>query len=153
MTPRGFRLTALLVLLAAVIAGEVVWRAGAPRRASPMSAGRDAPEDSIAEALRIARGGGAPGADSADAGDKDRWVPVVKGFEAADLPASRREAFVRIANAQRCTCGCGYTLAGCRSYDPSCPVSGPRVERLLDSIRAGPYSGASGARRGPAGGG
>jgi hypothetical protein len=80
-------------------------------------------------------------------------MPEVKGFDVSDLTPARRAMFVRFANAQRCTCGCGYTLAGCRAYDPTCPVSGPRVGKLLDSVRAGRVPGPARARPVPAPGG
>ena len=64
--------------------------------------------------------------------------------------SSRRGIFVRFANAERCTCGCGYTLAACRAFDSSCDVSAPRVQSLLDSVRAGRIRSAAGIRKRPA---
>ncbi len=105
------------------------------------------PQETIDEALlqthRDSTARGTPGSEE----DKSRWVDVVKGFDYSDLAPSRRKAFIRYANAQRCTCGCGYTLAGCRTYDPTCPVSGPRVQALLDSVRAGLLPGSPLVRR------
>ena len=69
--------------------------------------------------------------------EKDRWVPVVVGVEIDLLSPKQRDLFVRFANAQRCTCGCGYTLAGCRTYDPSCEISYPILVGLRDSISNG----------------
>ena len=80
---------------------------------------------------------------------KSRWVDEVPNAELAGLDAARREIFVRFANAERCTCGCGYTLAACRVYDPSCEVSAPLVAALLDSVRAGHIRSASGIRPRP----
>jgi hypothetical protein len=88
---------------------------------------------------RPGRGGAAkqrppdPGSSSA----KHRWVEDVPGVDLADLDPAHREIFVRFANAERCTCGCGYTLAACRVYDSTCEVSLPRIETLLDSVRDG----------------
>jgi len=151
MGTRQSRIAAAIVLLATVGAAWVIGHPGRPGRPLPATPGRPAPADSISEALRLARASAAPRPrpDSASAGrpDKSRWVAEVKGFPATDLAPARREAFIGFANAQRCTCGCGFTLAGCRSYDPSCPVSGPRVERLLDSVRAGFYSRAGSGKR------
>ncbi|HEY3215273.1 MAG TPA: hypothetical protein VGK93_02145 [Candidatus Eisenbacteria bacterium] len=56
---------------------------------------------------------------------------------------------MQFANAERCTCGCGYTLAGCRAYDPTCEVSLPRIEGLLDSVRDGHIREARGVRSRP----
>jgi len=67
--------------------------------------------------------------------DTNRWVDEVKGVDITGLDGRRREAFLRFANAERCTCGCGYTLAACRTYDPTCEVSLPLAVALLDSIR------------------
>ena len=61
----------------------------------------------------------------------------IECFDVSHLSEAQRTVFVKLANAQRCTCGCGYTLAGCRTYDPTCEVSLPRVEALLDSVRRG----------------
>jgi len=143
----GFAAFAVLAVLIAV----GVWRSRAPR---PTETADVNPSDEvIAQALRQARGDTAAAADSGAADDKSRWMPEVKGFDVSDLTVERREMFVRFANAQRCTCGCGYTLAGCRTYDPTCPVSGPRVEKLLDSLRAGRYSSPGRARPAPSRGG
>ena len=68
-------------------------------------------------------------------------------FSREYLPA-QRALFVRVANSYRCTCGCGFTLATCRAYDAQCPVSGPRVRALRDSVRAGLVS-ARGLRQRP----
>lgn len=87
--------------------------------------------DSIAEALRLS---GNQGAD-VDSDSLSRWVEVIPGVDLAGLEGNQREQFVRFANAQRCTCGCGYTLAACRVYDSTCEVSMPRVSALLDSVR------------------
>ena len=140
MRMRGIGIVALAALVAVIAAG--VWQAGRPRPAPRQDL--NPPDAAIAQALRQARGDSMARAAPGDTVDKSRWMAEVKGFDVRDLSPGRREMFVRFANAQRCTCGCGYTLASCRSYDPTCPVSGPRVEKLLDSVRAGHYS--SGAR-------
>jgi len=138
-----------MAVLGVVIAAGM-WRAGFLRRAG--NASLDPSDDAIARALRQARGDSSPAIlDSTEL--KSRWTPEVKGFDVSDLTPARRETFVAFANAQRCTCGCGYTLAGCRTYDPSCPVSGPRVRALLDSVRTGRHSSAPGALRKPSRGG
>jgi len=135
--PRWIALVAALALAAGVGTAWHEWRAGQPR--APRAAAPTLPDPGdavIDQALAQARDG--VRADSAavdSAAIKSKWVSEIKGFDYADLPRARRERFIRFANAERCTCGCGYTLAGCRAYDPTCPVSGPRVQALLDSIR------------------
>ena len=80
------------------------------------------------------------------AGDeKSRWVDEIPGADLSGLDSTRRAYFVATANARDCTCGCGYKLAACRVYDLTCPKSGPRVDALLDSLRAARRSGARAA--------
>ncbi len=81
---------------------------------------------------------------------KSRWQEEVRGVDLAGLDGAQRELFVRFANAGSCTCGCGYTLAGCKASDMSCEVSGERLHALLDSIRAGHIRDAAGIRARPA---
>jgi len=78
-----------------------------------------------------------------------RWVSDIPGADLSGLDAREQRIFVRFANAERCTCGCGYTLAACRVYDDQCEVSGPRVTSLLDSVRAGWILSADGLRDEP----
>ena len=81
---------------------------------------------------------------------KSRWQDEVRGFDVSGLDAKQQELFVRFANAERCTCGCGYTLAGCKASDMSCEVSGGMLEALRDSIRAGKVRVTRGIRTRPA---
>ena len=83
------------------------------------------------------------------ADDKSRWMEEVPGLELASLPRADRERFLRFANAQRCTCGCGFTLGACRNYDAECEVSLPRVSALFDSVRRGLAGSAAGLRERP----
>ncbi len=84
---------------------------------------------------------------------KRRWVDEVRGVDVSDLDPARRELFLRHANSAGCSCGCGYTLAGCRASDMTCDVSGGRLAALLDSIRAGHVRDARGIRERPRDGG
>ena len=68
---------------------------------------------------------------------KTGWRDDVPGIDPATMTADQNEVFIRAANSQMCSCGCGFTLANCRRYDATCPVSGPRVEALRDSVRRG----------------
>jgi len=85
----------------------------------------------------------------ANRGEKSKWVEKVPGLEVSDLSQKQLDVFLSAANSQRCTCGCGYTLAGCRVYDSTCEKSGPRVVALLDSVRAGQIRAATGLRTRP----
>jgi len=80
---------------------------------------------------------------------KHRWIDDVRGADLTGLDHAKRELFLRFANAEECTCGCGYTLAGCRASDMTCDISGPRIEALLDSVRSGHIASARGIRTRP----
>ena len=83
---------------------------------------------------------------------KSRWLDPVRGMDLTSLSATQREIFLRFANSEYCTCGCGYTLAGCRESDMSCEISGPRLDALMDSVRTGKIHTARGVRARPSGG-
>jgi len=68
---------------------------------------------------------------------KHRWQDEIPGLDVAMLTPAQQQLLVRVANSEMCTCGCGFTLAACRAYDTTCPVSGPRMEALRDSVHAG----------------
>ena len=145
-----------LAVLAALLVGLALWATSwhRPPRGSALEASRLAPaapadtavnDDAIVHALAMT------GLDSI--AFKSRWHDEVRGLDLAALDPGRREIFLRFANAERCTCGCGYTLAGCRASDMSCEVSGPHLEALLDSVRAGRIRSARGVRSRPGSGG
>ena len=56
------------------------------------------------------------------------------GVDMSGLNADQRETALHRFNAEACTCGCGYTLAQCRIYDHSCPVSKKRTEQIIAEI-------------------
>lgn len=97
-------------------------------------------EDPVTRALRLA---------GIDSTRKNEWVDDVPGVDVAMLGDARRERFVRLANTERCPCGCGFTLAACRRFDPTCEDSAPRVAALFDSVAAGHYDRATGLRARP----
>lgn len=136
----GFRrLVVLLAIVAALAAVAVVMRDSLRRPpAPPLTVGE--PEDEITRALRLA---------GVDSTKKNEWVDEVPHVDLAGLPAARVEVFLRFANARRCTCGCGFTLAACRRFDPTCEVSGPLVEALLDSVARGLVANTDGLRERP----
>jgi hypothetical protein len=137
----------MAVAALAVGLGAAIWQWDLSRRPAPPAPEKPADpvgEDVIRHALEQA---GIP------ADDKSRWVDQVPGVELAALTGSHRERFLRFANAQRCTCGCGYTLGACRNYDAQCEVSLPRVQALFDSVRRGLAGSTAGVRERPPGGG
>jgi hypothetical protein len=137
-----------LVAIAALVAGiAIAWQQARPPRPVERGAAADEPsEQVIDQALEQT-------APIDSAAFKQRWLDDVRGVDASDLDAPRRELFLRHANAGQCTCGCGYTLAGCRASDMTCDVSGARIQALLDSIRAGHITSARGIRVRPRDGG
>jgi hypothetical protein len=139
-----------LVALAALVAGLAVaarqWRAPRSPDIAPTVMAPDTSEGVIARALEHA-----PPVDSTEY--KQRWIDEVRNVDLTGLDARRVEIFIRHANAQQCTCGCGYTLAGCRASDMTCDVSGARLEALRDSVRTGHITDARGIRARPRSGG
>jgi len=143
--PRNVRAIVVLVALLVVAVGVAsVFRAG-PRRPAVREApaaveGGEPGENDVQRALRLA---------GIDSTKKDEWVEAVEGASDSRLTPARREVYVRFANAERCTCGCGFTLAACRRFDSTCEVSGPRIGRLLDSIVTGRPRSVAGLRERP----
>ena len=137
-----------LIALVLLAAGLAAWlRSARPLQSVPLPAAvmPDTTSDgAVEQALDLA------GRDSSAI--KSRWIERVRGVDLAVMAPERRELFIRFANAERCTCGCGYTLAGCRESDMSCEVSGPRIAALLDSVRSGRIRSAKGLRERPRGG-
>jgi hypothetical protein len=84
---------------------------------------------------------------------KTKWVETAPDTDVSDLNPDQHEAFVRLLNARFCDCGCGYTLGACRNFDPTCEFSGPIMETLLDSLRAGHAMSLEGLRPRPDGSG
>jgi hypothetical protein len=148
-------LVALVALGAGI--GVAVWQSRParlpvnPPRTAPPAPGPDPGEEVIAQALR----GLPPAPDSLSPADstayKQRWLDAVRGVDLAGLAPRQRDLFLRFANAEQCTCGCGFTLATCRESDMTCDISGPRLDALLDSVRAGKIRSARGLPGRPAG--
>jgi len=144
---RAHVVAAFATLLLVAGLGAWWWSARPPRpvRLPPLAPADTTSDRAVDRALDLA------GVDSTVI--KSRWHNEVAGFDVAGLGARRQELFLRFANAERCTCGCGYTLAGCRASDMDCEVSGPRLTALFDSVRAGRIRSASGVPARPARGG
>ena len=136
-----------IVAIAVLLAGiGIAWRQSqVPRIPEPMSGtpgDAEPPAAVVEQALR-----NTTPIDST--AFKQRWIEEVRGADLTGLDHARRERFLRFANAEQCTCGCGYTLAGCRASDMTCDVSGPRIVALLDSVRSGSIASARGVRARP----
>jgi len=140
---------AIVALLAFAI-GITVWFTSF-RHTSAMPPAASGPSPDTTTDAAIEQALGAARIDSV--AYKSRWLEEVPGISLEGLAPGKRELFLRFANAERCTCGCGYTLATCRASDMTCEVSGPHLEALLDSVRAGRIQSARGVRARPSSGG
>ena len=128
-TPRWLPLLAA-VLVAYSVFGVVAYvrhqrASGSAADSSTAEGDTVAADRAISEAL-----GQIPPAPVDSTAIKRGWRDVVPGVDLAVFSAAQRERFLRCANSEDCTCGCGYTLAACRNFDLTCPVSLPRVEAL-----------------------
>jgi hypothetical protein len=47
--------------------------------------------------------------------------------------AQRRRVLAR-ANIEKCSCGCGYTIAACRHLDTSCQTSLPMARQIVTEV-------------------
>lgn len=127
----GFRrlfvlLAACVVLLVAAVVTRDRFRPVPPAPPEDPLAGVD---DPVTRSLRMA--------EPDSTAIKQRWVEEIPNLDVSMLDPTQLETFVRFANAEQCTCGCGFTLAACRAYDATCDASGPRVEALRDSVAKG----------------
>lgn len=127
----GFRrlfvlLAACVLLLVAAVVTRDRFRPVPPAPPEDPLAGVD---DPVTRSLRMT--------DVDSTAIKQRWVEEIPNLDVSMLDPTQLETFVRFANAEQCTCGCGFTLAACRAYDATCDASGPRVEALRDSVAKG----------------
>jgi thiol-disulfide isomerase/thioredoxin len=58
------------------------------------------------------------------------------GVDFRNLSAEQRDAALHKFNAQQCDCGCKFTLAQCRIYDPGCKISQKRTAEIVKAIAA-----------------
>jgi thiol-disulfide isomerase/thioredoxin len=58
------------------------------------------------------------------------YATEIPGVDLKPLSASQREAALTRMNTERCSCGCGLTIAQCRINDPSCDVSLPQAKKI-----------------------
>jgi cytochrome c-type biogenesis protein CcmH/NrfF len=59
------------------------------------------------------------------------------GIDFSKLTAEQERAALRQLNEQKCTCGCGLTLAQCRINDTGCPVSVKLAQQVVEKIARG----------------
>ncbi len=54
------------------------------------------------------------------------------------LTADQRKTVLDRANVEKCPCGCGFTIAGCRHLDASCGTSLPIAKEIVAEVTSGP---------------
>jgi thiol-disulfide isomerase/thioredoxin len=62
---------------------------------------------------------------------------MLPGVNTIGLNPEQLAAALHKFNAEKCTCGCGFTLAQCRIYDPDCGVSKDRCAAIVKEVAAG----------------
>jgi thiol-disulfide isomerase/thioredoxin len=58
----------------------------------------------------------------------------IPGVDLTKLTSAKRTEAIKALNADDCTCGCGLTLAACRINDPTCSVSLPLAQKMVEKI-------------------
>jgi thiol-disulfide isomerase/thioredoxin len=61
---------------------------------------------------------------------------MLPGVNTEGLTAEQRAAALHKFNAEACTCGCKFTLAQCRIYDPACKTSQDRTAAIVKAVSA-----------------
>ena len=60
----------------------------------------------------------------------------IPGVDLAKLTPAKRTEAIKALNADDCTCCCGLTLAECRINDPTCSISLPLAQKMVEKIAA-----------------
>ena len=58
----------------------------------------------------------------------------IPGIDLAPLGPEKKGVALQQLNTERCTCGCGLTVAQCRVDDPNCTVSLPLAQAIVKKI-------------------
>jgi thiol-disulfide isomerase/thioredoxin len=61
---------------------------------------------------------------------------MLPGVDTSGLTAEQRAAALHKLNAETCDCGCKFTLAQCRIYDPACKLSQDRAAAIVKEVSA-----------------
>src|SRR5438045_3781954 len=70
---------------------------------------------------------------------------MLPGVDTSELTAEQRMAALHKLNAESCDCGCKYTLAQCRIYDPVCKISKERAAAIVKEAGKVPAKAAPGS--------
>ena len=81
---------------------------------------------------------------------------MLPGVDTSKLTGEQRMAALHKLNAETCDCGCKYTLAQCRIYDPACNISKERAAAIVQEAaklpaKDAPENTAAPASSGPSG--
>ena len=60
----------------------------------------------------------------------------IKVVDFSGLDAGQKRRALEAANAARCNCGCGMTLAQCVATDSTCPIRESNVEKIKGMVSA-----------------
>jgi thiol-disulfide isomerase/thioredoxin len=63
---------------------------------------------------------------------------MLPGVDTSKLTPEQRMAALHKLNAESCDCGCKYTLAQCRIYDPACNISKERAAAVVKEAAKSP---------------
>ena len=58
----------------------------------------------------------------------------IKVIDFSGLDAKQKRGALEAANAARCNCGCGMTLAQCVATDSTCPIRDSNVDKLRTMV-------------------
>jgi len=58
----------------------------------------------------------------------------IKVIDFSGLDARQKRGALEAANAARCTCGCGMTLAQCVATDSTCPIRDGNIDRIKNLV-------------------
>ena len=58
------------------------------------------------------------------------YATEIPGVDLSSLTPRQKADVLKRLNTEKCTCGCGLTLAQCRINDPSCTVSLPIAKKI-----------------------
>ena len=63
---------------------------------------------------------------------------MLPGVDTSGLNTDQRNAALHKFNAESCSCGCKFTLAQCRIYDPNCQMSKDRTAAIVKDVSSPP---------------
>ena len=58
----------------------------------------------------------------------------IKVVDFSGLDAAQKRSALEAANAARCTCGCGMTLAQCVATDSTCPIRETNIDKIKNLV-------------------